>query len=298
MEWPNVPVNDALDNFDLMALSQFKTCRQSLAAGSGSPLSARCNYGVAVLPSLFGATLYRMDPKLNTLPSCLPLEGGMEAIKALVKKGVPDLMGGYGGQVFEMAERFMEIGSRYPKIGKYVHIFHPDAQGPMDICELLWGSSIFLDIMDEPDLVHDFLTLVTETYIRFMERWFSIVPAREGVNAHWNLMHRGKIMLRDDSAMNFSPAIFEEFIRPYDQKLLKIFGGGAIHFCGRGDHYIEIASKMEGLYAINMSQPEYNNMEIIYQHTVDRNIKLVGFNAAVAREALARGRSLHSCAQA
>ncbi len=100
-------------------------------------------------------------------------------------------------------------------------------------------------------------------------------------------------MLRDDSAMNLSPEMFEEFIQPYDQRLLSEFGGGAIHFCGRGDHYIEHLSKMNKIFAINMSQPHYNDMERIYANTVDKGIAIVGLDRKAAEAALSAGRDLH-----
>ena len=37
---------------------------------------------------------------------------------------------------------------------------------------------------------------------------------------HWGIMHGGHIMIREDSAMNLSPAMYGEFARPYDQRLL------------------------------------------------------------------------------
>ena len=42
------------------------------------------------------------------------------------------------------------------------------------------------------------------------------------------------------------------------------------------DHYIASCCAMEGLHASNLSQPAYNDMEKIFQHTVDRGIKLIG----------------------
>jgi uroporphyrinogen-III decarboxylase len=100
-------------------------------------------------------------------------------------------------------------------------------------------------------------------------------------------------MLRDDSAMNLSPEMFDQFIRPYDQRLLDEFGGGAIHFCGKGDHYIERLSHMNHVYAINMSQPEYNDMETIYRHTVDKGINIIGLRPEVAQASYIAGRNLH-----
>ncbi len=93
--------------------------------------------------------------------------------------------------------------------------------------------------------------------------------------------------------MNLSPDMFDEFIRPYNRKLYETFGGGADHFCGRGEHFIQSNTNIPGLYAVNMSQPEYNDMETIYRHTVDKGIKLLEFSRPWAEKALREGRNLH-----
>lgn len=155
------------------------------------------------------------------------------------------------------------------------------------------GPDLFYALYDHADLVKNLLELVTATYIAFMRAWQKIVPFQGHYAAHWGYLHRGCVMVRDDSAMNLSPEMFDEFVRPYDQRLLDEFGGGAIHFCGRGDHYIESMSEIAGLHAIHMSQPEYNDMEIIFTHTVDKGIKLIGLGRTAAEDALARARSLH-----
>ncbi len=291
--WPDVRINQTLEDYDVMALQQFGMCSRTLAEGGGMLLMVRCNYGTGILPSLFGAELFVMEEALNTLPTTRPLSDGIPAMRRLASRGVPDLGGGLGGRVFEMAARFQEIMKCYPKISRAIHLYHPDLQGPMDVCELLWGSALFLDIMDDPVLVKEVLAVLTEAYIAFMREWERRVqPVEERVSYHWGMMHRGRVMLRDDSAMNFSPAMYEEFIRPYDQRILDAFGGGGIHFCGRGDHYIESMTASRGLYAIAMSQPHLNDMEIIFRSTVDRDVRLIGFPADAARCALEAGRDL------
>ena len=253
----------------------------------------RANYGTGILSSVFGAKVFVMDKEIDTLPTTKPLEGGHETVRRLIDEGLPDLDRGLGRKTFAMGEYYMELFDRYPKVREYVRVYHPDLQGPMDLCELLWGSSLFLDVIDVPDLVKTFLDLITRTYIAFMKRWNEIVPPSDGYAPHWMMLHKGAIMLRDDSAMNFSPDMFEEFIEPYDQRLLDEFGGGGIHFCGRGDHYIGRATEMPGVYAINLSQPEYNKMEVIFDNTVDKGINIVGLACDAAEAALARGRDLH-----
>ncbi|MFH1571570.1 MAG: hypothetical protein ABIL09_26505 [Gemmatimonadota bacterium] len=293
LEWPHVLVDDTLDSFELMALQQLEGCSHALEQASGALLAVRANYGTSILPSLFGARLFLMDRDTDTLPTSWPLEGGPEAIRRLLDRGVPDFAPHtLGGRALAMGRCFVELFAPYPRVRRHVHLYHPDLQGPMDLCELLWGSRLYLDIADEPALVHAFLALLTETYTRFLEAWQAITPPRPGCAVHWSLLHRGAIMLRDDSAMNFSPAMFEAFIEPYDQELLERFGGGAIHFCGRGEHYIHRLPEMYGVNAVNLSQPEYNDMETIFRHTVDRGLQIIGLQRQAAEAAVAEGRDL------
>lgn len=65
IEWPSVDVNDALADYDAMALQQFAGCSQLLTDGGGAFMAVRCNYGTSIMPSLFGAELFIMDKKLD-----------------------------------------------------------------------------------------------------------------------------------------------------------------------------------------------------------------------------------------
>jgi hypothetical protein len=292
VEWPQVLVNDALEDCEAMALQQLEMCSKALAEGSGALLAVRCNYGTAILPSLFGGQLFLMDRDIDTLPACRPLEGGAEAVKRLLDKAAPDLDAGLGATTFRMAQHFQRLFKDYPQISEHVYIYHPDLQGPMNVCEMLWGSSLYLDLYDQPDLVKDFLSLITETYIRFMRRWNEIVTPLDGYAVHWSMLHRGRIMVRNDASTNLSPAMYEDFARPCDERLLTELGGGGIHFCGRGDHLIAKFSQLSGLHAINATQPALNNVETILAHTVDREINLLGFEREIAEQALHHGRPL------
>ena len=158
-----------------MVVQQLEMCSKSLAEGSGALPAVRCNYGTAILPSLFGAEIFLMDREIDTLPACRPLEGGADAVKRLLDRGVPDLETGQGEIVFRMGEYFGQLLREFPGLAEHVHIYHPDLQGPMNVCEMLWGGSIYVDFYDKPDLIKGFLSLITETYIRFMRRWEEVV---------------------------------------------------------------------------------------------------------------------------
>ena len=296
VEWPDYSVNEAIADRGKMLLSQLAGCSGAIAHGAGNVLNVRSNYGTGIMSSLFGAEIFMMEDKLNTLPTSIPLPGGADAVRRLVDAGVPDLYTGFGGKALEMGAYYAEEFAPYPKISKYLSVYHPDTQGPVDIAELVWGSAMFYEFVDQPELVHEFLALITETYAKYLRTWLAIAPHApaipEGYAPHWGMLHKGAIMLRDDSAMNLSGEMFEEFIRPYDQRLLDEFGGGAIHFCGHGDHFIAPMCSMRNLHGINLSQPHLNDMGHVWRNTVDKGIPMFGFDRGWAERALAEGRDL------
>lgn len=292
LELPDISINSALNSIDAMIAQQYTACYQSLVSGSGNILNVRSNYGVSIIPILFGAELFVMDERQNTLPASKPVS--CDSIQIIIDGGIPNLTTSIAGKVFDAGECFKRIGEKYPKIGQYVYVYHPDTQGPFDICEILVGSRIFYMLHDEPDIIKQLLELITQTYIAYMKKWFSLFPPFSDYSVHWGMLQKGQIMLRDDSAMNLSPDMYLEFIRPYDQMIFDEFKGGAIHFCGRGDHYIQQMSEMNGLHAIAMSQPHLNNMDVIYENTIDKNIPLIGFDRHHAEKALFSGRNLRN----
>lgn len=245
-----------------------------LENGSGNILWVRPNYGVGILPSLFGAEKFIMPYEYDCLPNVRPLEGGRAVLANIAENELPDFGMGYGGQVFDIGERLIEIKSKYPKIARYVFIDHPDCQGPMDICELLCGNDIFFMPYEDEDLLLYLLGGVTKVYLDFLDKWFRLCPNNDGYHCYFGRMHKGKVTIRDDSAMNLSPEFFERFIFPFDQQILNKFGG-AIHFCGHGDHFIKYMPRFKGLYGVDVSQPHLNDMDIILKNTVNKNINLL-----------------------
>jgi len=277
-EWPKVSVNEAVRDHEKMLLQQLGAVYSQTCARSYAVPNIRSNYGTGILCSLFGADVFWMDDELNTLPTNKPLEGGRggdDPIGRLLDAGVPGLDTGFGGRAFETAEYYKETLAPYPKIREAVWIYHPDLQGPIDIVELLWGSAMFLAFYSEPEKVKIFTQLVTETYIKYLTRWFEIVPERDEVYfAHWGNFFKGHVMLRDDSIVNLSPQMYAEFVKPYDERVLGEFGGGGIHFCGKADHCIDTMTDSEHLTAVNMSQPHLNDMRRIHEATVGRGVVL------------------------
>jgi len=300
LDWPVIPINDAVEAAepDLQILRELKAASDLLARGSGGILNVRANYGTAILPSLFGSEVFMMERAMDTLPTVRPM--GAERALKLPEAGIPSLEKGFGRKVFDFTERYRSLMVGHPRVRRWVRPYHPDLQSALDATELLFGSELFLSVCDAPDAVKAVLRLVTDTYGAFMDRWLAAAGKDPEIDlgdgevytTHWNFLVKGRLMLRSDSAMNFSPAMYGEFILPYDRELLARFGGGAVHFCGRGDHYIGPLSETPGLTAVHMSQPEYNDMERIFSCTVDKDLRLFGMLDDAVRIAWEKGRPL------
>lgn len=293
IKWEPMLVNDALDDESCMIYQQLYLVHQVLESGRGEMLCVRSNYGTHILPSLVGAELFVLERGMNTLPGSRPFENGKDGIVAMLEKGQPqNLNQGYAGKVFSMAEQYGTLVKAYPKVARYVHYYNPDLQGPLALCEAVWGSSFYLDLYDDDDLVRKAFDFFTQLYLRFTQKWHALCPPYDAQHSvEWGCLHRGHTIIRDDAAMNISGDMYEEFAKPCDQKIISAFGGG-IHFCGRGHHYIEHVAAIKGLSCVNMSEPHLNEMETIYGNTVDKDIIIFGLVCTEAQRALASGRNL------
>lgn len=274
LQWKHVNINDAVEDEDLMILSQLERCHAELCRRGNTMMNMRPNYGVGIVASMFGARPFVMPYEMDTLPNVYALEGGEDAIRRLLDAPELSLKEGFGAHVFSIGEKFAEIRRKYPKIGRYVRFDNPDSQGPIDNCELLWGSNMFYAFYDDPELLHALLGRVTHTVRRFVREWQTYIPNKDGLVSYFGRLSRGQIFIRNDSAMNLSPDAFREFIQPYDSDLLDALGGGAVHFCGTGDHFAELLAETPNLFTVDMSQPHLNNMEKILSALPDQGINL------------------------
>jgi uroporphyrinogen-III decarboxylase len=254
-------VKETFEDLEKMMVAQLlPLCRLVETKDATIPM-IRANYGVGILPSLFGLECTILE---NNLPWVSHL-ASTDKVKSLVGKGIPNLRSGYGGKVFDTHEYFYGQLSKYPKCAAAIQVYHPDLQGPFDVAHLIWGADIYYAIYDEPELVHELMGLVSDTYIAFLKALKQNIADEAGDFVyHWMTMYRGKLLIRNDSATNLSKEMYEEFVRPYDEKLLSAFGGGSIHFCGRGEQWIYSMLESKGLGALNFGQPP--NMSFAFEY--------------------------------
>ena len=270
-DWPSFPYNDTFIDLEKMLLDQLQNPFIHNQLKDFHALNIRCNYGTVIFPSIFGAGYQLME---NSMPWSKHLNSH-DDIQKIIDNGVPDFNNGLGDKCFETAQFYGEILSEYPKLNKAIKIYHPDLQGAFDIVHLLWGKDIFLALYDCPEMVHQLLNLITKTYIGWMKKWKEFVNEGNEFTTHWSFYIKGGIMLRDDSAIMLSLEHYNEFVKPYDQELLDEFGG-CIHYCGKGDAFIESMCESKNLFGIHCSQPEMNNMDMLIESTQSKKITLLG----------------------
>ena len=83
---------------------------------------------------------------------------------------------------------YNEVLKDYPACRKILKLYHPDLQGPFDTAHLIYGSDIYPDLYDEPELIHALLSVVTETYIRLFRRIYPYLSnVQEGSCYHWDM---------------------------------------------------------------------------------------------------------------
>jgi len=275
VEWKHVHINDAIEDEELMILSQLERCHKALSENGNTLMMMRPNYGVGIVASMFGAKPFIMPREAHMAPNVYALESGTDDVQRIVDGPALKLTEGFVSHVFSVGEKFARIREKYPKIREFVRFENPDTQGPIDNCELLWGSeNMFFALYDEPELMHKFLNRITETIEQFVKKWFTYISYEDGCTTFFGHLLRGNIVIRNDSAMNLSADVFKEFIQPYDTQLLQSLGSGGIHFCGTGDHFVDLLAKTPALTHVDMSQPHLNDMNKVLSAIPDQGINL------------------------
>ena len=218
---------------------------------SGVPM-IRADYGIGCLPSIFGVESIIVDGNRPWVKHV-----GKEGVKQILAKGMPDYRNGFGQRMIDTYQFYAQVLADYPKCREAIKFYHPDFQGPFDVAHLMYGSDIYMDLYDEPELIHELLQLVTATYIDCMKKIKPYLNDEEdGYCYHWGQLYPGSVVVRNDTAVNLSPDMYAEFVAPYDSEVLRAFGTGSVHFCGRADQWIFDMVKCKDIAGFNFGWME------------------------------------------
>jgi hypothetical protein len=234
--WASAPILQTIGGNTLY--TDVRTSEHSFEAqmaGIEATLKARTDWmpflepwhGVGVYANLFGCAY---DWDISDYPQTRYAVTTTEEARRITK---PDWSNG------EICRLVMESIRYYrDRIGDVIPIACTDTQSPLDTATLIWQTdNFFLACHDEPQTVHRLLGMITDMIIEFSLAQLEAIgpnPARPGHSACLSRAHGRMtgIGLSDDLATVVSPSIYEEFSRPYNERIAEALGGVVIHSCG------------------------------------------------------------------
>ena len=161
-------------------------------------------YGMAAEPSAFGA---RIIWHHDQPPAIEPVHGGLAALADL-KPADPHRH----GLMPLVLQHYANTERRL--IAEGMNIKMVAARGPLAVAGWLLGfSDIMVALVEQPEAIARLLDLLTNTVITWLRAQLSVLRAPEG------------ILVLDDLVGMLSPAMFEQFVRPYYSPIFGAFDG-------------------------------------------------------------------------
>lgn len=237
-----------------------------------APYCLRANLGCTIIASMFGARIRLLE---NNMPWVEPLE--QKAIRRIINDPPPDPHSGLGQRVIDQFDYFEAVLSDYARCQAAFELTLPDLQGPFSTAELLWGSGIYVDLYDNPEFVRALLSKVTDTTIAAYHLFSEKVTEHIGpdCNYHHSAVHRGKLLVKNDSVILVSSEMYVDIVKPFDSQLAQALEGISMHFCGNGEHQIGNFLSIPGVKGLDFGQPEKNDLDSIYTQAARHQAPLV-----------------------
>jgi hypothetical protein len=116
------------------------------------------------------------------------------------------------------------------------------------------GSAIFADIQDRPDELEALMSLAVEINLQFVEfqRAATGETCADGAVVLGGVFPDRTVAMSVDTYNMCSPATYAEFGRPYNQRLIDHFGGGAFHLHGNGRHLLPEMAQLTGFVQVGI----------------------------------------------
>ncbi len=226
----------------------------NVAAGSDFVPAVRADTGVVNCMTVFGAEIAVPEHTKPVVTQYVPKE-------ALAEFEVPDDVSACGimpTMLEHMAHHKAALAER--GLGDWVRISHCDQQGPWDIAAQSRGHDIFVDLVDDPDFVHDLMAKCADVYVKVSRLCKAVddTPVAGGAGQYF-WMDGDAVRMCGDSDILVSADHFREFIQPYEQQGFAAFGGGWFHYCGgwpgtgrsEGLHLHDLYAEIDGLRGLN-----------------------------------------------
>lgn len=193
--------------------------------------------GGFVMPALFGSEIrFAKDEAPLPIPSHL----SREDILALE---VPEIE-----TTWPMDRLIADMDALEGDFGYVVGDF--DTDGILNTAMHLRGQQLFIDFFEDLDLVHHLFTVLAETYVLVANYMRSRTGTCAAATNRSILNVDPKIYLHSNCSVQMvSPAMYEEYLLPYEKYLADRLQPYAIHHCGNNLHiFAEAYSKVPAAF--------------------------------------------------
>ncbi len=250
-------------NKEKMLYAHLEEVEECAGDAYGAPLCIRPNFGTIFIPAMFGLKYEVFEDNYPWLTTHMTKDD-------IIKFRFPDI------DRCEMMNRAVEYIEYFKeKLPTWIHIYHPDTQGPFDIAHMIYSDNIFYDIYDDPDFVHNLMEICTEMYMQVSRKLKRTIGEKNNECYHGHALSRGICManggvrVSEDSATLISPYHIDEFVIPYVKRALQAFGGGFIHYCGKNEKLLDAFLKIDEVRAINFGNPEMYDFDSTMRKFLD-----------------------------
>jgi len=271
-DWPVFTYSEVFADPGCMLLDELEDIYVGALVGDDKAYTIRANYGVGIIPSVFGCQVHTGGS--NDLPWVEPLTDET-ALRRLLGRGVPNLDQGLLARATETEQFFQEALAPYPKLSQAVHIAQADMQGPLNIASEIMGPAIYTAIYDDPAMVHDLLDLTTETFIAATRQQKGVIGEEMNRAYHWHLRTYGGARISEDFGLSLSPKHYEEFAVPYNARCWAAFGGGYLLHADAGLPAIEAILATPGITGIYRWTEDASDFDRIWPLASARRICLI-----------------------
>jgi hypothetical protein len=275
--WQPFPHHEIFDDPEKMLFNELVSAWDThlvyrAQVGDDLPATIRANFGTVLVASTFGARVEQVE---DNPPWVRPFRSRAELAAGLAR-GPVDLTAGWLPRVIERYRFYCDVLALYPPLPQVIRLALPDLQGPVDTLEMLCGSALYADLLDDPDFVAQALETVAAAQVALARQLAPLVnDGPIGFSHQHGFMIRGRILLRDDSAIMVSPRMYRRQIASHDERVLAELGGGGIHSCGNFMHNVDAMLELPSLQSLDFGQSPLNDVDAIYTQARPRCIALV-----------------------
>ena len=273
-EWPIYNFKEIFFDQEKMLLNELRQVYLGAKLKDDRLYGIRANYGTGIIASMFGCPVHTFEDSLP-IGTAIPVEN----IDKILINGVPDKKSGLMSKVWDIVAYFRETLQPYPKLSQVIGSQCFDIQGPFDNASIIWGSNIYLAMLDETERVAELMDIISKTIIMTVRELRKIDghPLAEHDGA-WNFL--GGVCVRNDSSINLSGEHYEMQVKPFDEKIISKWGGW-IHFCGKAHQWWKRQLDIQGLKGINPYQGEFYNLYEMFETCEAARIPIVQWTTSV-----------------